>query len=732
VLKRLFVFIAATCLVACSSSGGSKGSDGSNTESDGGTDTTDDGDTGGTDLTTTGEPPTGDSTSGDDGGSDAGVDTGPGGDGSGSGDDETDGGTVDGGSGGPCAPATLVAPTTDFFADISKTSGIQSGNHDPAPPKPLSINDHSRLGFADINGDGFDDIVMHSLFPNPQKGVPFEHLVFLNNGDGTFTDVSDDSNLRGVQAGFFAFGDVDNDGDQDVFAGLDVPLTGSNHQILLNNGGGYFTKVTNSGVEGPAGQTVAANAVFFDADGDGVLDLFVGNGHTSYAAPDMFFIGNGDGTFKNMNSALKVNPAHPTNGCVVCDYDDDGDLDIFVSTYGVSAGLGLNILWENDGASFTNVAVARGYASQAGGNYWMGLADTPEPGKGAGQYMGSNGFGLDCGDINNDGRMDVFLSTISHVVDGAACDQACAQSPGGQNCKECYKRKWSDPSQLLINQGGTTGFKNEWLARSLPFNEGDIDAAMIDFDNDGLLDLSLSRESKYEKNYSDDEQKGWFGLMRQLADGNFESVGTKSGINALGVEQLASLTTCSSDAQCTTGNEKCLKDKCRIPCSSNAECVSEHEVCHTGGFCRALNRMKRAQNHAWSDIDRDGDLDLLVGGRDQGGGRPNFLFRNDIGSQNRWLAISVVGDGSKVNRDGVGTRVSLKFADRSLTREVKLSRGMHNSMDTKVLHFGLGELPCDFEMKVRWPDGTEASFSPDDTGQNRYLTLTYPDSLEVQ
>ncbi|HIA00879.1 MAG TPA: hypothetical protein EYN66_03065, partial [Myxococcales bacterium] len=280
--------------------------------------------------------------------------------------------------------------------------------------------------------------------------------------------------------------------------------------------------------------------------------------------------------------------------------------------------------------------------------------------------------------------------------------------------------------------GGTSGFKNEWLSRSLPFNEGDIDGAMLDFDNDGLLDLSLSRESKYEKPYPDDEQKGWFGLMRQLPDGHFESVGLKSGINALGVEQLASLTDCNSDAQCTANGEKCLKDKCRIPCSTNAECVSEHEVCHSGGFCRAINRMKRAQNHAWSDIDRDGDLDLLVGGRDQGGGRPNFLFRNDMGSQNRWLAISVVGDGSKVNRDGVGTRVSLVFADRTLTREVKLSRGMHNSMDTKVLHFGLGDLPCDFEMKVRWPDGTSAVFSADDTGQNRYLTLTYPDTLESE
>ena len=88
------------------------------------------------------------------------------------------------------------------------------------PGANIPINDHSRLAFADLNGDRLDDIVMHSLYPNPQNGIPFEHLVFLNNGDGTFTDFSDESGLRYYQVGFFAFGDLDSDGDQDIFEGL--------------------------------------------------------------------------------------------------------------------------------------------------------------------------------------------------------------------------------------------------------------------------------------------------------------------------------------------------------------------------------------------------------------------------------------------------------------------------------------------------------------------------------
>src|SRR5690606_7536891 len=121
----------------------------------------------------------------------------------------------------------------------------------------------------------------------------------LNNGDGSFRHHSDASGLRHVQAGFFAFGDVDNDGDQDIFAGLDIMLAGEHNRIFLNDGAAHFTEKEDAGV---AVKNLAANAVFADFNGDARLDLFVGNGQTGYLVSDQLFFGHGDGRFQDVTS----------------------------------------------------------------------------------------------------------------------------------------------------------------------------------------------------------------------------------------------------------------------------------------------------------------------------------------------------------------------------------------------------------------------------------------------
>ena len=578
----------------------------------------------------------------------------------GSAEDDTDSADVQ--SAGTCATKPLVAPSGPSFIDISASSGIQVGNFVAGAGASIPINDHSRLAFVDLDGDGKDDIVAHNLYPNAQKGVPFEHLVYRNRGDKTFEDFSDASGLRGVQAAFFAFADVDNDGDQDCFAGLDIELDGQTSALYLNDGHGHFTKKARSGLEGIA---LVSNAVFGDFNGDAKIDMYAGIGSSSYAKKDQLFFGNGDGTFKEVSQNLAAAPEQPTNGVVACDYDDDGDLDILVSHYGVSVKQGWRALWQNDGkGKFTNVAKDRGFHALGTGNRWLastGNGEDVQPGDPS-AWIGANGFGIDCQDVDGDGHNDVWVATIAHPVD------------------EDFSRKWSDSSQLLINKGpaGGFGFEPVTAARKIPFNEGDIDAAAVDFDNDGLVDLSVTHDRKYESGYTTEDQKSWTSLYRQTPGGDFASIGLASGIND------------------TSGK---------------------------------TDRGKAGQNLAWSDIDGDGDLDLVVGGRDNGnGGRANWLFENTLGNKNGFVGVRLRGDGTHINRDALGARVTVRIGTKQYMRELKSSRGTYSAADSRAMLFGIGADGCSgrtstASIEVRWPDGKKDIFKS--VALNRYLTIDY-------
>jgi hypothetical protein len=168
---------------------------------------------------------------------------------------------------------------------------------------------------ADYDGDGMLDILYRAS----------SAYLWHNNGDGTFTNVTSSAgiSLAGYDGGYngSAFGDYDNDGDMDLYGGR-----ASANKLYRNNGNGTFTDVTSAAGVAAGSSDNTKGIAWGDYDNDGDLDLYVAHDD----AANNLFENNGDGTFTDVGPEHAVADAASSGGVMWEDYDNDGDLDIFV------------------------------------------------------------------------------------------------------------------------------------------------------------------------------------------------------------------------------------------------------------------------------------------------------------------------------------------------------------------------------------------------------------------
>ena len=234
-----------------------------------------------------------------------------------------------------CGPKGLVgAPDVLYrnegdgaFTDVTQASGVATANR------------YYGLGVVptDYDSDGDSDLfVANDETPN---------VLFQNQGDGTFQDVALIAGVAyngdgDVEAGMGAdFGDYDQDGDPDLYV---THFFTETNTLYRNEGGARFSDVTTTaGLAAPTVELLGWGTRFFDYDNDGRLDLFVANGHvypqvdqaatgTSYRQPNQLFRNEGDGRFAPVSAGPGLAQAKVSRGTSFGDYDDDGDIDLFV------------------------------------------------------------------------------------------------------------------------------------------------------------------------------------------------------------------------------------------------------------------------------------------------------------------------------------------------------------------------------------------------------------------
>lgn len=431
---------------------------------------------------------------------------------------------------GPITPGAAATVATPYFVELTEAVGLIDA--------ALS---GGRAMVVDLDGDGLDDLVTLPItVGDDAKMAPRFARNAGRDGGGqiVFEDVTAASGMADAEAAILVFADVDGDGDMDAFTGLSFRAAAGQLGIWLNDGDGHFTWHGASGLAPPTAGTASgghtiykevAAAAFADFDGDGHLDLYLGHHYSGSPTTDGLFApaldelyrGDGQGGFTLASLPPQTNPlttqvepglagvGRAAYGIALADFDDDGDMDVFVNNYGAGRpALGSpprywdhNLLWRNDGAmAFTDVGVVDEVAATERG---IGGVQREEPvvlnGTTYPGPIGGNGFGCQWGDVDNDGDLDLVVGTIAHPD---------------------YPQ--SDRTMLHYNQGPgvTPRFTEESAKRGLEYYEDELHPALVDIDGDGRLDLAMSRlrgGSKWEVYLQDPD--GSFVMASQEGSG---------------------------------------------------------------------------------------------------------------------------------------------------------------------------------------------------------------------
>ncbi len=228
------------------------------------------------------------------------------------------------------------------FDDVTETAAVgEAGNSMGA-------------AWSDYDNDGDLDLCVinfASPFLDPPEGNP--SVLYRNNNDGTFTNVTSASGIEHIDGGHgVTWGDYDNDGDMDFYIAnnsatlsTSPPLSSLGKNVLYrNNNDGTFTDVTD---EAGVGSTLTSTEVtWVDYDNDGDIDLHVVNGGIQGNQSSILYENNGDGTFSDIASIAGIQNTGPGEGATWGDYDNDGDMDLYVVNYNQS-----NKLYRNNGDS---------------------------------------------------------------------------------------------------------------------------------------------------------------------------------------------------------------------------------------------------------------------------------------------------------------------------------------------------------------------------------------------
>ena len=515
-----------------------------------------------------------------------------------------------------------------------------------------------------------------------ELGLKFQH----------FTGATGQLFMPEIMGAGGALFDYDGDGDLDVYllqgTLLDKTQQSKNalfpaptihwpgHRLFRNElvptGRLGFTDVTQQAGVGHVGYGMGVAVGDYDNDGD--LDLYV-----THFGPNLLYRNNGNGTFEDMTREAGVDDPRWSASAAFLDYDRDGDLDLFLTNY----------------VDFTLKGNKKCYAPTGEPDYCTPAAYRPVPDRlfrneGNGKFTDATqaagisaadgpGLGVVCADFNSDGWLDVYVAN-----DGAA-------------------------NLLWINKGNGT-FEETGLMSGAAYSVDGVARAGMgvaagDFDNDGDEDVLVTNLAKEGSTLYRNQRGAFndFSVESGLANATFPVTGFGVGwfdYDNDGKLDLFAANGAVTIVEALRGTRYPFQQKNQL-FHNDGERKPLVDVSATAG--PAFEQLSVGRGAAFGDVDNDGDLDVLVSNNNG----PVRLLLNEAPRKNHWLQVELQAVGR--NRQGIGARVAVLRKNQMLWRRAHTDGSYLSAHDGRV-HFGLGSDGNLQGILVQWPEGTGEVF----------------------